>query len=36
VRGWLIRPADPAFFTKAADVCALYPLPEQRGGVQRG
>ncbi|MBS2533834.1 IS630 family transposase [Catenulispora sp. NF23] len=24
VRGWLTRPADPEFFTKAADVCALY------------
>jgi transposase len=24
VRGWLTRPADPQFFTKAADVCALY------------
>ncbi|MFD9791432.1 IS630 family transposase [Streptomyces sp. NPDC059070] len=24
VRGWLTRPADPHFFTKAADVCALY------------
>ncbi|MGW7529701.1 IS630 family transposase [Streptomyces sp. NPDC054783] len=24
VRGWLTRPADPEFFTRAADVCALY------------
>jgi transposase len=24
VRGWLTRPADPEFFTKAAGVCALY------------
>ncbi|MFJ8827655.1 IS630 family transposase [Streptomyces sp. NPDC102467] len=24
VRGWLTRPADPQFFTKAAEVCALY------------
>jgi transposase len=24
VRGWLTRPADPEFFNKAADVCALY------------
>ncbi|NUK03740.1 IS630 family transposase [Streptomyces lunaelactis] len=24
VRGWLTRPADPNFFTKAAEVCALY------------
>lgn len=24
VRGWLTRPADPEFFTKAAAVCALY------------
>jgi transposase len=24
VRGWLTRPADPDFFTKAADVCGLY------------
>lgn len=24
VRGWLTRPADPAFFDKAADVCGLY------------
>jgi transposase len=24
VRGWLTRPADPQFFTRAADVCALY------------
>jgi transposase len=24
VRGWLTRPADPEFFDKAADVCALY------------
>lgn len=24
VRGWLTRPADPDFFTKAADVCNLY------------
>ncbi|WP_406016377.1 IS630 family transposase [Streptomyces sp. NBC_00984] len=24
VRGWLTRPADPEFFDKAAEVCALY------------
>lgn len=24
VRGWLTRPADPQFFDKAADVCAVY------------
>jgi len=24
VRGWLTRPADPEFFTRAADVCNLY------------
>ncbi|MFH8387114.1 IS630 family transposase [Kitasatospora sp. NPDC018058] len=24
VRGWLTRPADPQFLTRAADVCALY------------
>ena len=24
VRGWLTRPADPEFFTRAAGVCALY------------
>lgn len=24
VRGWLTRPADPQFFTKAAEVCSLY------------
>ncbi|WP_206442687.1 IS630 family transposase [Streptomyces boncukensis] len=24
VRGWLTRPEDPEFFTKAAEVCALY------------
>lgn len=24
VRGWLTRPADPQFFDKAAEVCALY------------
>ncbi|MFJ2203633.1 IS630 family transposase [Streptomyces violaceusniger] len=24
VRGWLTRPADPEFFGKAAEVCALY------------
>ncbi|WP_199923769.1 IS630 family transposase [Streptomyces cellulosae] len=24
VRGWLTRPADPQFFAKAAEVCALY------------
>jgi hypothetical protein len=24
VRGWLTRPADPEFFTRAARVCALY------------
>jgi transposase len=24
VRGWLTRPADPDFFTKATDVCDLY------------
>lgn len=24
VRGWLARPADPQFFTKAAEVCDLY------------
>ncbi|HYS37989.1 MAG TPA: IS630 family transposase [Pseudonocardiaceae bacterium] len=24
VRGWLTRPADPEFFTKATDVCTLY------------
>jgi len=24
VRGWLTRPADPEFFTRAAAVCALY------------
>jgi transposase len=24
VRGWLTRPADPEFFTRAADVCDLY------------
>ncbi|MBA2947071.1 hypothetical protein [Streptomyces himalayensis] len=24
VRGWLTRPADPDFFTEAAEVCALY------------
>lgn len=24
VRGWLTRPADPEFFTRAADVCTLY------------
>jgi hypothetical protein len=24
VRGWLTRPADPEFFTKAADVCDQY------------
>jgi transposase len=24
VRGWLTRPADPGFFTKATDVCGLY------------
>jgi transposase len=24
VRGWLTRPADPDFFTKAAEVCNLY------------
>jgi len=24
VRGWLTRPADPDFFTKAAEVCDLY------------
>ncbi|MFD7297921.1 IS630 family transposase [Streptomyces sp. NPDC059897] len=24
VRGWLTRPADPQFFTKAAEACALY------------
>lgn len=24
VRGWLTRPADPDFFTKAANVCDLY------------
>lgn len=24
VRGWLTRPADPQFFTRAAEVCGLY------------
>lgn len=24
VRGWLTRPADPDFFTKAAEVCSVY------------
>lgn len=24
VRGWLTRPADPQFFDKAAEICALY------------
>ncbi|MFG2586579.1 IS630 family transposase [Streptomyces malaysiensis] len=24
VRGWLTRPEDPEFYTKAAEVCALY------------
>ncbi|MEV1021920.1 hypothetical protein [Streptomyces sp. NPDC050264] len=24
VRGWLTRPADPQFFDRAADVCAVY------------
>jgi transposase len=24
VRGWLTRPADPEFFTRAADVCDMY------------
>ncbi|MBB1252593.1 IS630 family transposase [Streptomyces sp. OF3] len=24
VRGWLTRPEDPDFYTKAAEVCALY------------
>jgi len=24
VRGWLTRPADPDFFTRAADVCSVY------------
>jgi transposase len=24
VRGWLTRPADPDFFTRAADICAVY------------
>jgi len=24
VRGWLTRPPDPGFFTRAAEVCALY------------
>src|SRR3954447_20584629 len=27
VRGWLTRPADPDFFTKAAHVCDLYLHP---------
>lgn len=27
VRGWLTRPADPQFFTKAAAVCQLYQNP---------
>jgi len=27
VRGWLTRPADPGFFTKAAHVCDLYLHP---------
>ncbi|MDN5856050.1 MAG: IS630 family transposase, partial [Actinomycetia bacterium] len=27
VRGWLTRPADPEFFTKAAAVCDLYLNP---------
>lgn len=24
VRGWLVRPEDPGFYAKAAEVCALY------------
>ena len=37
VRGWLNRPADPAFHTKAQAVCRLY-LGHRRGhgAVQRG
>ena len=27
VRGWLNRPPDPAFFTKAKDICELYINP---------
>jgi hypothetical protein len=31
VRGWLTRPADPQFFDKAADVCAVYrTLPAEQ------
>jgi transposase len=32
VRGWLTRRADPAFFTKAAEVCDLY-LHQPEGSV---
>src|SRR5262245_38417151 len=32
VRGWLTRPADPDFFTKAADVCDLY-LHQPTGSI---
>jgi transposase len=32
VRGWLTRPADPDFFTKAADVCDLY-LHQPAGSI---
>ncbi len=32
VRGWLTRPADPDFFTKAAEVCNLY-LHQPAGSV---
>ncbi|MEV0538154.1 IS630 family transposase, partial [Kitasatospora sp. NPDC050463] len=32
VRGWLTRPADPDFHTKAAEVCALY-LNRPEGSV---